>query len=435
MKRRMFFKNLGSILTIAFAGTFINAFVFAGLLYAFQLGVKFVVPMTFLDCLIFGSIISATDPVTVLAIFSQLHVDFNLYANVFGESVLNDAVAIVLYRTLVNFLSRAISAGSILLAIGEFVLIFLGSTLIGVIIGLWSALLFKWTRMYSHVLLEGSLMVLFAYSSYLLADGLDFSGIVSILFCGIVMAHYTFNNLSAKAREFTREMFEVLASISETFVFAYLGMAVFSFRQQWDVPLIFISIFAMLVARAVNIFPIALLMNLLRKNTKIPFKHMIMLWFSGLRGAMAFALALNVPIAAGTVILTTTLVICVLTVLIFGGLTGTMLKLLDIDMHLDPRLASDDDDMAPATRFLKFDRQYLKPFFTRLRPRTRVDEAPDSLDIDEFELIESNYPSRSVRTSSSSNAVEMTSMTTSSTDDDEEPTAVFESATIESEST
>lgn len=59
---------------------------------------------------------------------------------------------------------------------------------------------------------------------------------------------------------------------------------------------------------------------------------------AGLRGAMAFALALNLPLASGTLILTTTLVICVLTVIIFGGLTGKMLQLLDIDMHLDPRM-------------------------------------------------------------------------------------------------
>ncbi len=156
MKRRMFFKNLGSILLFAFGGTVINTFVFAGLLFAFQFAVSFAVYMSFLDCLIFGSIISATDPVTVLAIFSQLHVDFNLYANVFGEAVLNDAVAIVLFRTVSFFLERPVSAGSVFLAIGQFVLIFGGSTLIGVAVGLWSALLFKWTRLFSHVLLEGN---------------------------------------------------------------------------------------------------------------------------------------------------------------------------------------------------------------------------------------------------------------------------------------
>lgn len=69
---------------------------FSGLVYGFLwlLSSSF----SFIDCLLFGALISATDPVTVLAIFSDLHVDVNLYALVFGESVLNDAVAIVLSR-------------------------------------------------------------------------------------------------------------------------------------------------------------------------------------------------------------------------------------------------------------------------------------------------------------------------------------------------
>jgi hypothetical protein len=217
------------------------------------------------------------------------------------------------------------------------------------------------------------------------------SGIVSVLFCGIVMAHYTFNNLSAKAREFTREMFDTMASIAETFVFAYLGMAVFSFGQQWDIKLIFITLFVMLVARAANVFPLSFLINVARKKNKIPFKHQLMLWFAGLRGAMAFALVLNLPIPSGRVMLTTTLVMCIFTVIFFGGLSGKMLQLLDIDMHLDPRLASDEDDGESAGEnssfFLRFDRRYLKPFFTRLRPRTRVDEQPDDRDVDEMELV------------------------------------------------
>lgn len=59
-------------------------------------------PLSFLECLLWGSLISATDPVTVLAIFKELRVDLDLYSNVFGESVLNDAVAIVLYRYIIR---------------------------------------------------------------------------------------------------------------------------------------------------------------------------------------------------------------------------------------------------------------------------------------------------------------------------------------------
>ncbi len=102
MKKRFFFRNIGSILALAFVGTVVSTFVVGGVMY----GVATVFPhlkFSLLDSLHFGALISATDPVTVLAIFNDLSVDVNLYALVFGESVLNDAVAIVLTRTLEDY--------------------------------------------------------------------------------------------------------------------------------------------------------------------------------------------------------------------------------------------------------------------------------------------------------------------------------------------
>lgn len=96
--QKYFFRNLGAILTFAIVGTTLSAFLIGGVMY----GCVKLMPnylsssFTFLDTLYFGALISPTDPLTILAIFHDLHVDVNLYALVFGESVLNDAVAIVL---------------------------------------------------------------------------------------------------------------------------------------------------------------------------------------------------------------------------------------------------------------------------------------------------------------------------------------------------
>ena len=103
MKKRFFFRNIGSILVFAFLGTAISTFVVGGIMYGVTLAVPHLAAFSFLDSLHFGALISATDPVTVLAIFNDLHVDVNLYALVFGESVLNDAVAIVLTKTLEDY--------------------------------------------------------------------------------------------------------------------------------------------------------------------------------------------------------------------------------------------------------------------------------------------------------------------------------------------
>jgi NhaP-type Na+/H+ or K+/H+ antiporter len=67
-------------------------------------------------------------------------------------------------------------------------------------------------------------------------------GIVAILFCGVVMAHYTYHNLSPQAQKFSTKLFKVMASLSEMFVFAYLGLALFSFDQVYDIGLIFFSV-------------------------------------------------------------------------------------------------------------------------------------------------------------------------------------------------
>jgi len=187
-----------------------------------------------LECFAFGALISATDPVTVLAIFKELRADINLYSNVFGESVFNDAVAIVLFRAILSFDSQKFSGLSILAAFLQFLIIFVGSLLCGGLWGLAGALAFKHSQLSRYVSLESAAFILFAYCSYLAAECLTLSGIVSILFCGITMAHYTSENLSRFSQAFSAEFFEVLATLAETFVFVYLGMAFFSFDERFD---------------------------------------------------------------------------------------------------------------------------------------------------------------------------------------------------------
>lgn len=82
----------------AFIGTTVATFITGGLCYAVVAAGWTRDKFTFLECLTYGALISATDPVTVLAVFKELKVDIDLYSNIFGESVLNDAVAIVLFR-------------------------------------------------------------------------------------------------------------------------------------------------------------------------------------------------------------------------------------------------------------------------------------------------------------------------------------------------
>ncbi|TYH29713.1 hypothetical protein ES288_A01G034400v1 [Gossypium darwinii] len=294
--------------------------------------------LPFVECLMFGALISATDPVTVLSIFQELGTDTNLYALVFGESVLNDAMAISLYRTMSIVRKHASSAQNFFMVIFRFLETFVGSMSAGVGVGFVSALLFKYAGLDVDNLqnLECCLFVLFPYFSYMLAEGLGLSGIVSILFTAIVMKHYSYSNLSENSQQFVSDFFHLISSLAETFTFIYMGFDIAMEKHSWShLGFIFFSIIFIVVARAANVFSCAYLVNLVRPvHRQIPLKHQKALWYSGLRGAMAFALALqsvhDLPEGRGQIIFTATTAIVVLSVLLIGGSTGTMLEALHV---------------------------------------------------------------------------------------------------------
>lgn len=344
LKRKYFFRNLGAILTFAIIGTTISSFVVGALMYGC---VQFMPPhlansFTFLDTLYFGALISSTDPLTVLAIFNDLHVDVNLYAMVFGESVLNDAVAIVLSGSIQNYGERYQSGSggfetkAFFKALGDFFGIFMLSLTIGAVMGCITALLTKFTRVRDFPLLESALFVLMSYSTFLIAEASDLTGVVAVLFCGICQAHYTYNNLSDDSRTRTKHMFELLNFLAENFIFSYIGVSMFTFpKHHFDPWFILAGFLCAALGRAINIYPLSFLLNLGRKP-KIPSNFQHMLFFAGLRGAMSFALAIrNTVSEARQTMLTTTSLIVIITVIIQGGAAINLLHWLKIPLAVD----------------------------------------------------------------------------------------------------
>ncbi|KAL0915412.1 hypothetical protein M5K25_015824 [Dendrobium thyrsiflorum] len=121
-----FFSNFGAIITFAILGTLIASVVTGLLVYLGGL-IFIMYRLPLVECMMFGALISATDPVTVLSIFQELGTDMNLYALVFGESVLNDAMAISLYRTMSSVRSHASSGQHFFMLIVRFLETFIGS--------------------------------------------------------------------------------------------------------------------------------------------------------------------------------------------------------------------------------------------------------------------------------------------------------------------
>jgi len=214
-------------------------------------------------------------------------------------------------------------------AFGKFCVVALGSVIVGTLCGVCSAFIFKKFKFRLFPSLEISLVFIFAYLPYLLSEGLGLSGIMAILFCGITMAHYTHTNLSLVTQITTQQSFRMFAFLSETFVFAYLGLAVFSFNHKWHIGLIAVSIFLCLFGRALNIYPLTYFVNKFRK-VEIDSKMQFIMFFSGLRGAIAFALALNVPSSHSNLMVTTTLAVVLFTIVVFGGGTLPLISLLGV---------------------------------------------------------------------------------------------------------
>ncbi|XP_053960835.1 sodium/hydrogen exchanger 6 isoform X2 [Anastrepha ludens] len=343
LKKKYFFRNLGAILMFAILGTTLSSFLIGAIMY----GCVKLMPeylsssFTFLDTLYFGALISPTDPLTILAIFHDLHVDVNLYALVFGESVLNDAVAIVLSGAIQNYGEHYSSTGgfetnAFFRSLSDFFGIFMLSLFIGATMGCFTALLTKFTRVREFPLLESALFVLMSYSTFLIAEASELTGVVAVLFCGICQAHYTYNNLSEDSRTRTKEIFELLNFLAENFIFSYIGVSMFTFpKHHFDAVFIITGFVTAAIGRAVNIYPLSWLLNLNRKP-KISSNFQHMLFFAGLRGAMSFALAIrNTVSEARQTMLTTTSLIVIFTVVIQGGASNFLLNWLKIPVGVD----------------------------------------------------------------------------------------------------
>uniref|UniRef100_A0A8C5AYT5 Sodium/hydrogen exchanger n=1 Tax=Gadus morhua TaxID=8049 RepID=A0A8C5AYT5_GADMO len=394
-----FFQNIGSICLFAVIGTAISAFVVGGGIYFLgQADVIYKMSMT--DSFAFGSLISAVDPVATIAIFNALNVDPVLNMLVFGESILNDAVSIVLTNTAEGFFSQSNNATvsgwqTFVQALGYFLKMFFGSAALGTLTGLISCL--KHFDLRKTPSLEFAVMIIFAYLPYGLAEGIKLSGIMSILFSGIVMSHYTHHNLSPVTQILMQQTLRSVAFMCETCVFAFLGLSIFSFPHNFEFSFVIWCIFLVLLGRAVNIFPLSFLLNFFRE-TKISPKMMFIMWFSGLRGAIPYALSLHLglePLEKRQLIGTTTIIIVLFTILILGGGTMPLIRLMDIEESQTRRKSKKDVTLSKTEKmgnalesehiselteeeyethiyqrqdlkgFMWLDAKYLNPFFTR----------------------------------------------------------------------
>ncbi|KAJ1337720.1 solute carrier family 9 (sodium/hydrogen exchanger) member 6/7 [Microdochium nivale] len=352
-----FFRNIGTILTFAFAGTFLSAVVIGTLLWLYTRIPIEGLDLSFVEAISVGATLSATDPVTILAIFNTYKVDPKLYTVIFGESILNDAIAIVMFETAHSYTKGDVNSYGLIdffKGIGTFLGVFFGSLIIGVIVGVGTALMLKLTYVRRYPQIESCLVVLIAYVSYFFSQGLRMSGIVSLLFCGITLKHYAYFNMSRRTQLSTKYFFQILAQLSENFIFIYLGLSLFTDNDlQFQPLLIIVTVVAVCAARWVAVFPLSRAINWFhhyrarrRGQTvpdELPYAYQAMLFWAGLRGAVGVALAALLTGENSYSLKATVLVVVVLTVIIFGGTTARMLEILGIRTGVVEEVDSDDE--------------------------------------------------------------------------------------------
>ncbi|KAI9749801.1 MAG: hypothetical protein M4579_006737, partial [Chaenotheca gracillima] len=354
-----FFRNIGTILTFAFAGTFISAVVLGLILFLWTRIPLEGLDITLVEAISVGATLSATDPVTILAIFNTYKVDPKLYTVIFGESILNDAIAIVLFETAQRYNGarpdgQSLTIVSLFEGVGIFLLVFFGSLLIGVAVGIGTALGLKYTLVRRYPKIESCLIILIAYASYFFSNGCHMSGIVSLLFCGITLKHYAYYNMSRRTQLTTKYLFQVLAQLSENFIFIYLGLSLFTERDlEYKPAFILVTVAGICVARWCAVFPLSKAINwFIRYRARrrgrevadeLPYPHQAMLFWAGLRGAVGVALAAGLTGVNGAALRATVLVVVILTVVIFGGTTARMLEILGIRTGVVEEIDSDDE--------------------------------------------------------------------------------------------
>mmetsp|Transcript_34185 Transcript_34185/g.51597 ORF Transcript_34185/g.51597 Transcript_34185/m.51597 type:complete len:597 (-) Transcript_34185:556-2346(-) len=402
INKRLFFRHIKPILLYSTAGTFINIIVMAVLLNALvkaDLTGEF--KPHFSELLVFGSLIASTDPVAILAVFQKKRVDPQLFYLIFGESVLNDGVCLVLFDAFSmivggegNFNGPVDAAWSIL---ADFLISFTGSMCLGVASGLGVALVLKFVDMRQCRLLETSFYVLVMYLPFFAAETIRLSGIVTILFTGISAQHYAARNLSMGAQDDTDVFFRIISHIAEVAIFLELGLTVFGLGltsfEDFCIEFFLWSLLVCLVGRACSIYPMTFLFNLSCNHTKgnqnmmdeldaegslayttlndqtaessdmsISYNKAHMLWFSGLRGAVSYACAKNFPDDYGNhfYFVNITMLIVLVTVFVMGGLNEPFLNFLRIETGVDEKEYM-GKYKEPDNLFRILDRGYIRP--------------------------------------------------------------------------
>jgi CPA1 family monovalent cation:H+ antiporter len=332
LNSRLFFRNLTPILILAGPGLVVSMMIVGGVL-------AWLTPLQIGSAFLFGALISATDPVAVMALFEKLGVPARLKMLVDGESVLNDATAIVAFTVIMGIImSGNFQASTLGQALVDVILVLLGGVLVGVLIG--APMRFVMAAAGTNPLIQFAVTLVIAYFSFLIADYLKASGVVAVLSAGIVVGRYKADLLKTEVKVRLDDFWELTAALANSLIFLLVGLTAARFftGPQANHPpnlwtAIIWAIVAAIAARGVMIFAITPCMNPFLKQGPVNLRYQIISFWGGLRGAVALALALSLAtdFPQRELLIAMTLAVALFTVIVGGLTTGPLIRRFKLD--------------------------------------------------------------------------------------------------------
>ncbi|MBO9130230.1 cation:proton antiporter [Bacillus sp. 165] len=270
-------KNKKPIILLAFLGTFLTFLIVSTLSY-------FILKLTLQQALIFGALMAATDPVSVLSIFKSMGLNKRLSIIVEGESLANDGVAVVLFK--IALVTTVLTFSGVLHGSVEFVKVVSGGLLIGGVCGFLAS---RITSRIDQYLVEIGLSIIVFYGAFELAEHFHLSGVIAVVTAGLILGTYGKNiGMSDLTLEKMDSFWEVIAFISNSLIFLMVGLEVGSINFLDKGFIIVGSIAIVIFARCVAVYGSLTL----DKSIPLAWKHVIA--WGGLKGSLSIALILSV---------------------------------------------------------------------------------------------------------------------------------------------
>lgn len=326
LESRLLVRNLVPVLALAAPGLLLSTAIVGGL-------VALCTPLALGPALLFGALISATDPVAVIALFKEVGAPKRLTILVEGESLFNDATAIVLFRIVFLVVAGgAVSAGTIGTGAVEFVAVFAGGLLVGG--GIGYLMVRSIALADDDPLIEVALSTVVAYAAFLAADHyLRVSGVMATVGAGLVIGTWGITKLTPHVRAYLHQFWEYAAFVANSLIFLLVGTTVKLDGVIAHLGPIGWAIVAVTVARFATVFGIVPIVGRLPGSEPIDWRSQAVMFWGGLRGAVALALVLSLPTGfADRGLLVALAVGVVLYTLLTGGITmAPLIHMLGLD--------------------------------------------------------------------------------------------------------